>query len=154
MCPRVKHTFYMWSSLCAQATKEYTCACGFPGGTSGKEPTCQCGRQKRYVFDPWVGKIPWKRAWQLTPVFLPGEFHGQRTWWAAVQGVTKSLIGLKWLSTTAYPGFQQMPWAGKHGMLIEYTNEWRELGRVRGHNLECLLEPARPHKWEKQTGGV
>ena len=30
-------------------------------------------------FDPWVGKIPWKRAWQPTPVFLPGEAHGQRS---------------------------------------------------------------------------
>ena len=30
-------------------------------------------------FNPWVGKIPWRRAWQRTPVFLPGEFHGQRS---------------------------------------------------------------------------
>jgi len=30
-------------------------------------------------FSPWVGKIPWRKAWQLTPVFLPGEFHGQRS---------------------------------------------------------------------------
>ena len=30
-------------------------------------------------FDPWVGKIPWRREWLLTPVFLPGEFHGQRS---------------------------------------------------------------------------
>ena len=29
-------------------------------------------------FDPWVGQIPWRRAWQVTPVFLPGESHGQR----------------------------------------------------------------------------
>ena len=50
----------------------------FPGGSRGKEPTCQCRRPKRFRFDPWVGKIPWKRAWQLTPVFLPGEPHGQR----------------------------------------------------------------------------
>ena len=35
---------------------------GFPGGASGKEPTCQCRRHKRYRFDPWVGKIPWRRA--------------------------------------------------------------------------------------------
>ena len=28
-------------------------------------------------FDPWVGKIPWKRKWQPTPVLLPGKFHGQ-----------------------------------------------------------------------------
>ena len=34
----------------------------------------QCGRPR---FDPWVGKIPWRRKWQPTPVFLPGEFHGQ-----------------------------------------------------------------------------
>ena len=47
-------------------------------GTSGKEPTCQCRRCKRLRFDPWVGKIPWRRAWQPTPVFLPGESHGQR----------------------------------------------------------------------------
>ena len=32
---------------------------------------------KRYGFDPWVGKMPWRRAWQPTPVFLPREFHGQ-----------------------------------------------------------------------------
>ena len=30
-------------------------------------------------FDPWVRKIPWRREWQLTPVFLTGEFHGQRS---------------------------------------------------------------------------
>ena len=52
---------------------------GFPGGISGKEPTCQCRRHKRLGFSPWVGKIPWRRAWQPTPVFLLGESHGQRS---------------------------------------------------------------------------
>ena len=33
---------------------------------------------RRPGFNPWVGKIPWRRAWQLTPVFLPGESQGQR----------------------------------------------------------------------------
>ena len=47
--------------------------------TSCKEPACQCRRHKRLGFSPWVGKIPWKRAWQPTPVFLPGESHGQRS---------------------------------------------------------------------------
>ena len=28
---------------------------------------------------PWIGKVPWRRAWQLTPVLLPGDFHGQRS---------------------------------------------------------------------------
>ena len=46
--------------------------------TSGKELACQCRSHKRRGFDPWVGKIPWRRAWQPTPVFLPGESHGQR----------------------------------------------------------------------------
>ena len=46
---------------------------GFPGGACGKEPTCQCRRHKRLGLDPWVKKIPWRRAWQPTPVILPGE---------------------------------------------------------------------------------
>ena len=51
---------------------------GFPGGTSGKEPSCQYRRCKRCRFDPWVGKIPWRTKWQLIPVFLPGKSYGQR----------------------------------------------------------------------------
>ena len=42
---------------------------------SGKESACQC---RRHRFDLWVGKIPWRRKWQPTPVFLPGKSHGQR----------------------------------------------------------------------------
>ena len=52
---------------------------GFPVGTNGTEPACQCRRHKRCGFDPWVRKITWRRAWQLTPVFLPGKPHGQRS---------------------------------------------------------------------------
>ena len=47
---------------------------GFPGGANGKEPACQCRRFKRLELDTWVGKIPWRRVWQPTPVFLPGDF--------------------------------------------------------------------------------
>ena len=42
---------------------------GFPSGASGKEPTCQCRRHRRRGFDRWIVKIPWRRAWQRTPVF-------------------------------------------------------------------------------------
>ena len=52
---------------------------GFPGGSSGKELSSQCRRHKRCQFNPWVRKIAWRRAWQPTPVFLPGEFHEQRS---------------------------------------------------------------------------
>ena len=46
---------------------------GLPWWLSGKEPSCQC---RRRGFDPWVGKIPWRRKRQPTSVFLPGKFHG------------------------------------------------------------------------------
>ena len=51
----------------------------FPGDASSKESTCQCRRCKRCRFDPWVGKISWRRKWRRkpTPVFLPRQFHGQ-----------------------------------------------------------------------------
>ena len=52
---------------------------GFPGGTSGEEPAYQCRRPKRCRFDTWVGKIPWRRTRQPTPVFLPGKSHAQRS---------------------------------------------------------------------------
>ena len=48
----------------------------FPGGASGKEPACQC---RRLRFNPWVRKIPWRRAREPTPALLPGDFHGQRS---------------------------------------------------------------------------
>ena len=43
-----------------------------------KEPAYQCRGHERHRFDPWVRKIPWRRQWQPTPAFLPGESHGQR----------------------------------------------------------------------------
>ena len=50
---------------------------GFSGGASGKELSCQCRRCWRCRFNLWVGKIPCRREWLPTSVFLPGEFHGQ-----------------------------------------------------------------------------
>ena len=54
---------------------KYNCF-GLPWSFSGKESSCQC---RRCGFDPWVRKIPCRRKWQPTPVFLPGESHGQRS---------------------------------------------------------------------------
>ena len=50
-----------------------------PGGVSGKEPACQFRRHRKCVFDTWVAKIPQRRAWQHTPVFLPGKLHEQKS---------------------------------------------------------------------------
>ena len=59
---------------------------------SEKDSACQCRRQKRLGFNPWVRKIPWRRKWQPTPVFLPGNNVDSRAWQATVHGVTKSRI--------------------------------------------------------------
>ena len=52
-----------------------------------KESACNAGGPG---LIPGWGKIPWGREWQPTPVFLPGESHGERSLWATVHGVTKS----------------------------------------------------------------
>ena len=67
----------------------------FPRWLTGKESSCQC---RRCRLDPWVGKIPWKRKWQSTPVFLLGKFHAER-----------SLSGYS-------------PWDCKESDAIEHTN--------------------------------
>ena len=73
-------------TIMRQAEDNYN-RCSKGGGKSRKQITVhsnsefqsiclQCGRPG---FDPWVGKIPWRRKWQPTPVFLPGESHGRRS---------------------------------------------------------------------------
>ena len=71
---------------------------GLPRCLSDKESICQ-GR--RCGLSPWVGKIPWRRKWQHTPVFLPGEPRGQRSLAGyIVHGVAKSWTQLSdWART-------------------------------------------------------
>jgi len=52
---------------------------GLPRWLSSKESACDAGDIMRYRFDPCVGKVPWRRAWRPTQVFLPGESHGDRS---------------------------------------------------------------------------
>ena len=90
----------------------------FPGSASGKESTCQCRRHKRHRFDPWIRKIPWWRAWQPTPVFLIGKFHGQRSlggyspWGCKESDTTKQLsmhTHAAWKILVPRPGTEPMP---------------------------------------------
>ena len=60
----------------------------FPGGLGSKEYACRGRRHRRCGFDPWVGKIPWRRKWQPALVLLPGKSHGSRSL-ATVHGVSK-----------------------------------------------------------------
>ena len=62
----------MWVQLFLVSNVEM----GLPWWLSGKEPACQ---SRRSGFGPWVGKIPWRREWQPTPVLLPEKSHGQRS---------------------------------------------------------------------------
>ena len=55
------------------------CVCVFPDDSVSKEPAFQYRRTRRLRFNSWVEKIPWRRKWPSTPVFLPGESHGQRS---------------------------------------------------------------------------
>ena len=61
---------------------------GLPRQLNGKEPTCQCKRCGRSLrFDPWVGKIPWRRKWLPTPIFLSGKIP----WTEALQSMGSQL---------------------------------------------------------------
>ena len=71
--PHIMYTFGY------QQNRLYSYFSGLPSWLSGKEPACHCRRCKRCGFDPWVGKIPWRRKWQPTPVFSPGKSCRQRS---------------------------------------------------------------------------
>ena len=61
-----------------------------------------CLQCRRCGFDPWVGKIPWRRAWQPTPVFLPEESHGQRSLAGySPEGCERE--GHEWVANTLLP---------------------------------------------------
>ena len=90
---------------------------GLLGGTSGKEPACQCRRHKGRGLDPWVRKIPWRRACQPTPVFLPGGFHEQR-----------SLVGYS-------------PWSHKESDMTERLSTHTPRSDIIQHCSVCTQSP-------------
>ena len=113
---------------------------GIPAVTTGKKkktkkkhPPDSAGDLKRHGFNPWVGKIPWKRRWQPTPVILPGESH-RGAWWAAVHGLHRvghdwsSLARMHWVSSslTGQPSWPEVILWGKHrvrALFPEYTED-------------------------------
>ena len=68
-----------------------------PWWFSSKESFCQCKRHRRCRFNPWVRKIPWRRAWQPIQYFCLGNPMDRGAWWATVHRITKSWTWLKWL---------------------------------------------------------
>ena len=64
---------------CWGLSQNLLCPGGFPSGTSGKELACQCRKHKRCGFDPWVRKIPWRRAYNPLQYSCLQNPHGQRS---------------------------------------------------------------------------
>ena len=79
--------------------QEYWSGVPLPGGASGKESACNAG-DLRLGFNPWdlVGKVPWRRKWHPTPVFLPGESHRRRS----LAGYSQQIVGHNWVSERTY----------------------------------------------------
>ena len=75
---------------------------GFPGGSAGKEPTCQCRRQKRLGFDPWVRKIPWIQS--TTQVCIQTHFRSHLPG-SSCPGLILELV-VPW---PVYPQLQSLP---------------------------------------------
>ena len=94
----------------------------------GKESACQC---KISRFDPWVGKISWRRKWQPTPVFLPGKSHGQRSLAGYSPGVAKSQIQLRDYSNKkqAMSLVNKLKITYQYGVFLESEVKWA-LGNI------------------------
>ena len=91
---------------------------GFPNSSAGKEPACQCRIHKRHKFDPWIGKIPWRRKWQPTPVSCLENSMDSGAWWATVHGVTKSQT---WLSALTHTYTHTLPYCSAISLLGIYS---------------------------------
>ena len=94
----------------------------FPGGSVGKASACNAGDSGKRGFNPWVRKICWRRKWQPTQIFLPGESHGWRR-----------LVGYS-------------PWGHKESDMTEWLNRQ---GKKRIHQVEDISEKTKNFKRSK-----
>ena len=99
---------------------------GFPGGPRGKEAASQCRSCKGHGVDPWVGKIPWRRTRQPTPVFLPGASHGQ-----------KSLAGYS--PRGCKESDSMRAWQSRLGVSLVF----RQVGSLRSGSRESIMTSSR-----------
>ena len=77
LCPSWPFTYLLWSNVWSSHLLTFELSPWFSGWwLSGKESACQCPISR---FCPWVGKIPWRRKWQPTPISFSGKSHGQRS---------------------------------------------------------------------------
>ena len=104
-----------------------------PWWLTSEEPACQC---RRGEFNHWVRKIPWRRKWQPTPVFLPGKSHGKRSlvgyspWGRRVEG--------NWATEHASRGDSY--YFGTIRILEVYPARWSSLVAQMVQNLPAMQE--------------
>ena len=130
---------------------------GFPGGTVGKESSCQCRRHKRHGFDPWIRKIPWRRKWQSTLVFLPIKFQWQRSpvgysplghkesdtteWLTVFSKLGKLII---WLFLRSFSGIR----VSNHSPILNLLNTYHRPNTVLGSGDDnSEQEKPSPYPW-------
>ena len=106
-------------------------------------------RHKRCGFDPWVRKIPWKRAWQPTPVFLTGESHGQRSLWGYSPWGSQRVghdcsdwaqHNCVWVITCRVDPGPSLSAAGAHQHLHQKPRFWSTPGGVNRGGLEWMVD--------------
>ena len=118
-----------------------------------KEPACQCRRHKRCKgcgFDPWVRKIPWRRAWQPTPVFLSGETHGQRNLVGYIQSMGCQRVGHNEVTEHTHTHTHtHTRTLSRHLILILLRIPYKR--RRQWHPTPVLL-PGKSHGWRSLEG--
>ena len=77
---------------------------GFSGSASGKEHACQCRRHKRQGFNPWIGKIPWRRHDNPLQCSCLENPMDRRAWWSTGHRLAKSRTQPKWISKHTHGG--------------------------------------------------
>ena len=123
----------------------------FPGGASGKEPACQCRRHKRCRFDPWVGKIPWRRAWQATPVFLPGKSP-----WAKGPGGLHSIglqrVGHDWSDLACNTLYRKDHWGPQIDVIFYKSHSYQWMANSKQPRLTVQGTRFSETSMQKQPG--
>ena len=113
-----------------------------------KESAFPCRRCKRAGFNPWVRKIRWRRAWQPTPVFLPGKFHGQRSLAGYSPWVCKDSDTSEWLNTHCEPSAYWLPQSRQEERLCSpRSNKYQGTQPPAQHSWQSLKESISVVPW-------
>ena len=133
----------------------YTFMQDFPGDSDGKASQC-----RRLGFDPCVGKIPWRRKWQPTPVILPGKFHGQRSlvgyspWGCKESDMTEQLHSLTHTVLDYWFTCLWSTWSfAQFKLLLRRHASHVHLGSSIIWPVRCKLELPVGKRWPMEDGG-